>query len=143
MSYTQNITEQNGVCLINIQAVITGTCRPCPWTLCSCSWMCLSSSCCRWMFAWILLVLSSSCSLRCCMAFTCAENSITGSKTNTKGEESHNVPLCTVWSPNNYVIRSFLSSCFRAGALLAEHGLLNYKRRCDGSVHTLWSGQAN
>lgn len=54
------------------------TCMPCPCTLCSCSWMCLSSSCCRWMLAWISLVLCSSCSFRCCMAFTCAENSITG-----------------------------------------------------------------
>lgn len=60
------------------ESLHTRTCMPDPWTLCSCSWMCLSSSCCRWMLAWIILVLCSSWSFRCCMAFTCAVNSITG-----------------------------------------------------------------
>lgn len=83
-------------------AILHLTCMPCPWTLCSCSWMCLSSSCCRWMLAWIILVLCSSCSLRCCMAFTCAENSITGCGWTEKKNRSPTSAVLTMCTCSNW-----------------------------------------
>lgn len=50
------------------------TWKPCPWTICNCSWIFRSSSCCRWIFSSIIRVLCSSWSFKCFMAPNCAVN---------------------------------------------------------------------